>query len=62
MTRRLRAIPLALVTLVAGLPAAGQEVAKANESGGWIAIAIGLVLSIGVIVGSFMSSRRTHQD
>jgi hypothetical protein len=28
----------------------------------WIAVAMGIVLVIGVLVPSFMSPRRTHQD
>ncbi len=52
----------ALTALALALPAAGQDVAKATDAGGWIAIVIAIVLVVGILVGSFMSSRRTHQD
>ena len=61
MPRLLRPLP-ALLAVMLALPAAGQDVAKATDAGGWIAIVIAIVLVVGILVGSFMSSRRTHQD
>ena len=52
---------LAISVLVA--PAAAQTATRAQDSGrGWIAVVFAIVLVIAVGVGSFMGSKRTHQD
>ena len=46
-------------------PATDQQEAinQAKETGyAWLAMVVALVLALAVVVASFMSSRRTHQD
>ncbi|MEM9883637.1 MAG: hypothetical protein AAF800_12045 [Planctomycetota bacterium] len=47
---------------LAALPAAAQPVAEAQESGGWLAFMVMIGLVVLIAIGSFMSSRRGHQD
>jgi hypothetical protein len=38
-------------------------IAKAKETGyAWLAVLVAVILVLGLVVASFMSSRRTHQD
>jgi len=50
------------VVLLASPAWAIEKAGEPPESGGWIAMIIAIVLMIAVCVGSFMSSRRGHQD
>ena len=62
---------LLLVMMNAGVVLAQQAPAAAptqtvgplpKDSQGWLAVVMCIVLVIAVCVGSFMSSKRTHQD
>ncbi len=60
----MRTIALTLLTLVfTAAPAAlAQPVAEAKPVAGWLAFMVMIVLLIVIAIGSFMSSRRGHQD
>lgn len=52
----------ATVLALTGTPAMAQEVAKAPETQRWVTVALAILLVLCVAVGSFMSSKRGHQD
>lgn len=60
----MRSLVLALLTLVlTAAPAVmAQPVEEAKPVAGWLAFMVMIVLLIVIAVGSFMSSRRGHQD
>lgn len=60
----MRSLVLTLLTLVfTAAPAAlAQPVAEAKPTAGWLAFMVMIVLLIAIAIGSFMSSRRGHQD
>jgi hypothetical protein len=52
-----------LFSLAMSSAALAQDVKPMEkDDGGWIVYVIAIVLAIGVVTASVMSSRRTHQD
>ncbi|MEM6459667.1 MAG: hypothetical protein AAF710_09795 [Planctomycetota bacterium] len=47
---------------LAVLPASAQPVAEAQDAPGWLAFMVMIGLVVLIAIGSFMSSRRGHQD
>ena len=63
MNRTMRRTTLsALTLLLAAGPAVAQPVEKAPDASPWLAVVAAIFLVLLVCIGSFMSSRRGHQD
>jgi uncharacterized membrane protein len=56
------ALGAGLVLALMSWPAAAQPVAEAQDSGAWLAAVLAVLLLLIVLIGSFMGSRRGHQD
>ena len=60
---RLRNLLLVLITLtLTAVSASAQPVADAKEAPTWLAAVLAILIVVVVALGSFMGSRRGHQD
>lgn len=56
------ALTWTLLALMPAVAAAQVEVDQAPEANRWLPLLIMVVIGLGVIVGSFLGSRRGHRD
>lgn len=64
---RLLTIPAAIAVAAAALPAPAQELIIPGKAPDppiprWVAMLVGVALTVVVLFGCFVSSKRTHQD
>ena len=57
-----RSVVALLALLLMASPALAQPVPQAPKGSGWIAMVMSIVILVAVLVASFMSSKRGHQD
>ena len=60
--KRYTALLLALLAVTPAVARAQVEVDQAPETNRWVPLLIMVVIGLGVLVGSFLGSRRGHRD